>query len=269
MATYLFITRERESAHEVRASGKGWWSCSKATRKGDRVLVYLVGDDGGIAHEWRATSDAEPDQEWKYICYVRRVRSFSCIIILSEIRYAVPKRECPILHHPQGSSVKIPEGAADRVIALRGPVRIEGGSEATPPTDPGAGFGDPDTNPEVEKAAVDRVRQHFEQRGWDVRSRESDCIGYDLECVKGKQEQHVEVKGTRGDTERFIITKKELETLRHDPRFVLAVVLKATAPRARIILHTGQEAAREFRFDCICYMANKRSHHTGTGAVEG
>jgi hypothetical protein len=269
MATYLFITRQRESAEDVRETGEGCWSCSKTTREGDRVLVYFAGDEPGIAHEWRATSNAELDDEWKYACDVQHVRSFSPIIALSEMRRAVPKKESPILHHPQGRAIKIPEKAADRVIALRGRVPIEGAREEKPCTNTGAGFGDPDANPEVERAAVDKVRELFEEKGWQVHSRESECVGYDLKCVKGNQEKHIEVKGTRGDVERFIVTRKELDTLRRDPKFVLAVVLRAIGTDARVILRTGQEAEKDFRFDAIQYMATKPFPCSGTGGPEG
>src|SRR5437879_5619594 len=70
----------------------------------------------------------------------------------------------------------------------------------------GGRFGDPETNRKVEAAAVSFITQWYKSRGWEVESVEAKKCGYDLLCVKGSSEEHVEVKGTQGDSLAFIIT---------------------------------------------------------------
>jgi hypothetical protein len=58
----------------------------------------------------------------------------------------------------------------------------------------GAGFGKMDDNRRVELAAVRAITRMYEARGWDVESKQSDCLGYDLLCRAGRKEHHVESK---------------------------------------------------------------------------
>lgn len=75
----------------------------------------------------------------------------------------------------------------------------------------GGGFGDPESNREVERAAIARATAALEAEGWSVESVERDRIGFDLLCTRPDGEaRHVEVKGVRGSARSFIITEGEL-----------------------------------------------------------
>jgi len=77
----------------------------------------------------------------------------------------------------------------------------------------GAGFGSIENNRKVEKAAIDFVTQHLRQKGYDVESREKECIGYDLDATHQKQKTlHVEVKGVSGGQVHFPITANEVRS---------------------------------------------------------
>jgi hypothetical protein len=54
---------------------------------------------------------------------------------------------------------------------------------------------DPEQNARIEKAAVDRVTSHYEQKGWVVRDVSTEDLGWDLECTRRGQTHCVEVKG--------------------------------------------------------------------------
>ena len=261
MTTYMFLTKERELADAVR-NADDWWSCSKTTAVGDRVLVYYTGREGGIAHEWRAISDAkrDPESQWPYQCRVTWVKSFVPIISLDEMRRSDPTKKCPIVHYPQGISVRLEEAVAERLCSLR--TRREKGTSRAARTraSHGAGFGDPDTNPEIERAAVNHVRDDYESRGWEVETREKDKVGYDLDCRRGRLLRRVEVKGTSGNIESFFITKNELNRLNTDDLIVLAIVLRATDEEAAIMReYSALEARARFSFSCVNYKAVKIS----------
>jgi hypothetical protein len=74
----------------------------------------------------------------------------------------------------------------------------------------GAGFGNPETNRKVERAAISCVTEWYESRGWQVQSVEIEKRGFDLLCVKRSIEEHVEVKGIQGSLPAFIITAREV-----------------------------------------------------------
>lgn len=118
----------------------------------------------------------------------------------------------------------------------------------------GAGFGDPETNRQVEKAAVSFVRRLYESRGWKVRSVEREKIGYDLRCAYGSIEEHVEVKGVQGGLPRFIITAGEVRRAKNDPAFVLFIVLSALDD-ASSLRYSGKEFVGSFALKSLAFQA--------------
>ncbi|MCC6899944.1 MAG: DUF3883 domain-containing protein [Polyangiaceae bacterium] len=131
-------------------------------------------------------------------------------------------------------------------------------AEASPPTAPspkgGAGFGDAETNRQVELAAIAFVRVLYERNGWTVTSVERDRVGYDLNCRRKGTEEHAEVKGVAGTEVAFMITTGELERAKHDPAYVVHVVTGALGPtpahhrwRGREFLESFSVQATQFR----------------------
>ena len=129
----------------------------------------------------------------------------------------------------------------------------------------GAGFGDPETNKQVERSAVEYVTKQYEAAGWSVISVEADKCGYDLLCKKGAREEHVEVKGGRGAEPSFIITAGEVRRAQGDPRFVLQVVTGTLTAKPQAHRYTGAEFIEHFNLVELAYKASLRgpqgSHH--------
>lgn len=121
---------------------------------------------------------------------------------------------------------------------------------------PGAGFGDPITNREVEAAAVARVTRELQGAGWQVDSVERARIGYDLLCTRADGERrHVEVKGVRGPSPSFIITQAEAMRAAEDPHFWLYLVTTALGPAATVHVLSGQELCEAYTFAPLAYRA--------------
>jgi hypothetical protein len=116
-------------------------------------------------------------------------------------------------------------------------------------------FGDPDSNEKVEAEAIDRVKAIYREKGWAVESVESMNCGYDLRCVKGGQERHVEVKGCTGTGDRFIVTRNEHATGFSDPMFRIAVVANVLSDTQSVREFTARQFQEEFEFSAIQYMA--------------
>ena len=120
----------------------------------------------------------------------------------------------------------------------------------------GAGFGDAETNAIVEKAAIDCVTAEY--AGWHVRDVSKDNLGYDLECTRGGETRHVEVKGIGGSLEEFVITRNEVDAAETDPHFVLAVVTLARSDSRLLNEYTGPEMRERFGFTPIAYRARPK-----------
>ena len=116
--TFLFVTKPVNHPERVAAGQSMWWSCSKATRAGDRILVYVTGS--GIQYEWRAESDAEPHARWKYGCDVEYVRAFNPPITLAEMRRSIRSQEwTPPHQNLRGAkSLAVPPLVAQRIMNL-------------------------------------------------------------------------------------------------------------------------------------------------------
>jgi Protein NO VEIN, C-terminal len=121
----------------------------------------------------------------------------------------------------------------------------------------GAGFGTPEQNARVEKAAIKAVRARLVSEGWTVRSAESEKVGYDLECINGKRCLHVEVKGIRGTKVSFILTNGERRRAAEDSQFQLVAVTSALSKPA-LHRYQGPEMERHFAFSTLQWRLDQR-----------
>ncbi|HVF51545.1 MAG TPA: DUF3883 domain-containing protein [Pyrinomonadaceae bacterium] len=122
----------------------------------------------------------------------------------------------------------------------------------------GAGFGDPETNKKVERAAILLVTEWYENHGWRVLSVETKKCGYDLRCNKQGVVKHVEVKGIRGTGLSFIITAGEMRQARNNPQFVICMVTSALSENPQIFRYSGEEFIKKFNIVELAFRANLR-----------
>ena len=62
------------------------WSCTKGTKEGDLSLIYRTTPAMDIRYLWQATSNAEPDDQWKYVCDFKSLHKFQRPLSRDEIR---------------------------------------------------------------------------------------------------------------------------------------------------------------------------------------
>jgi hypothetical protein len=122
----------------------------------------------------------------------------------------------------------------------------------------GAGYGNPETNRKVERAAVEFVMKWYKIRGWKVQSVEAKKCGYDLLCTKQGSEEHVEVKGVQGTGRSFIITAGEVRRAHTDQQFVICVVTSALSNTQQMSRYSGEEFTEKFELDEIAFRARPR-----------
>lgn len=122
----------------------------------------------------------------------------------------------------------------------------------------GAGFGSPETNRQVEQAAISFVTEYYKSRGWSVQSVEAERRGFDLLCTKDAFEEHVEVKGIQGETVSFIITAGEVRQAQSDDRFVLCVVTSAISNRPRLSRYSVKDFSEGFDLAPLAFRATLR-----------
>ncbi|XYI02550.1 protein NO VEIN domain-containing protein [Sorangium sp. So ce1128] len=154
----------------------------------------------------------------------------------------------------------------DRLEALaRSRLRAGAGAEPAAPrraarkaSESGGGFGEPEVNVEVERRAVWYATELYQKDGWKVVDVSKEKRGYDLKCSRRRAEEHVEVKGVRGDRESFMITRGEVEQARGDSAFVLVLVTGALSERPVVRRYSGREMLDKFDLQPLAFQANVR-----------
>lgn len=131
----------------------------------------------------------------------------------------------------------------------------------------GAGFGTPEQNKLVERAAVRHVVRHYKSQGWSVSDVSSENHGYDLICKGSGEERHVEVKGARGDGQQFILTTKERNAWTKDKRFVLAFVGNALSAKPSLSFFPRAESQLEFSIYPLSFIAKRQPNPTPNAAA--
>jgi len=79
----------------------------------------------------------------------------------------------------------------------------------------------------IEKYAVDHATQYFRNRHYKVTPRGKP---YDLLCTRKAEELHVEVKGTRGNGNKVILTANEVQHA-HDHKMTALYVMHSVSVR--------------------------------------
>lgn len=251
-----------QTLEKLEASGRSArWTVNSSVRRGDTILFYLSRPVSSIV----AVGHVESAQAIKgylanypdhYGALIKVDQFLRPALALTAARQLLPAWHW--LRFPQKHVVVPPKFEA----TLREALRINGMDTAGASIDDpivlprGAGFGSPEENRKVEAAAVRAVRKLF--KGWNIRDRQKDGCGYDLECKRKSEEEHVEVKGIKGAIVSFPITKKEYDLAASDPNFVLYAVTRALTQSANVHRFSGKEMRREFEFREIAYFAKLR-----------
>lgn len=239
------------------------WSAVAKLKKGDRVLIYLTKPHGSFVATAIALEDAyrthNPDD------YPFRTS-------LGEIKMTIPSvlREDAqrIFPHWKWVQAKGRFGRTTIDPALQEVIwneflRFSNGRNVPGeqlPSRTGSGYGDAESNKKVETAAIDHVLRTWKAKGFKVTSREAEKVGYDLEVQSGKERWHVEVKGTSGSEEGFILTENEYAQARSDPKWLLEIVINALdAKKRRILAYAAKDLEKHFSKRAIQYQFKKLS----------
>ena len=121
----------------------------------------------------------------------------------------------------------------------------------------GAGFGTPESNKLVERAAIRHVTRLYKGRGWLVSNVSAQNLGFDLVCRGAGEVRHVEVKGASGEGQQFVLTANELRMWVKDKRFVLAFVPRALS-RTPSTLFFPRSSMNQFAITPLSFIARRR-----------
>lgn len=281
---YVYVPPQSGTSAPSNPDPHGWTVICLA-KNPSHPGVHIVGwfEDATLLGEWReppddrnsvSTGDARPGYDWSY-----------CIV--SDTAYFVPPefRNSPFSHPSvrQGkysflSGPNLTKRSAEaeqnkkevlsilemRIQELKQFAVKNPDSETLPvleddESDPLAGFGgSPEQRKRVEKASEKAIIAHYEGQGFTTENFTKIVCGYDFRFTKGADELHVEVKGTSGATERFFLTRNEYRNgLRVNPKWRLAIVTKALAPKPNIKIYSPDAVRKAFEFDPICYEAKQ------------
>lgn len=88
---------------------------------------------------------------------------------------------------------------------------------------------------EIEKKAVDRVTEHYEEKGCTVKSVEAEKCGWDLTAT-GEDTLYIEVKGHEGPTVQFELTPNEYKKMQeHHQNYRVCVVCSTLSDNFQLI----------------------------------
>jgi len=110
----------------------------------------------------------------------------------------------------------------------------------------------------VEEMAIQLVRNRYECQGWGVRSVEAEKVGFDLDCTKGKERRHVEVKGRARSGKVVLLTANEWRRAVEDPQFFIAVVSEIGSQSPLISEWSGAGFQDSHRIKPILFHACRR-----------
>lgn len=85
---------------------------------------------------------------------------------------------------------------------------------------------DPERRQQIEQYAIKQATVKFTQKGWRVRDRSKENLGYDLALTAaGRDPRYVEVKGSTGRERAVRVTPGEVNFARDHPAAVMLYVL--------------------------------------------
>jgi hypothetical protein len=234
------------------------WSCGKDTKDGNLLFFYLMKPQREIVASATASGDAipTPEEDWPYMVEFKNVKIIKKPITLDTLK-GIPDWGWP--KQPRRHTY-LDDPIANELMKLANLKR-----KPIPELPPRinvvrAGFGSPEQNRLVERAACKAVRLHFEKAGYDFDSREKENLGYDFDARRKGEELHVEVKGTSGLLLKFVITANEVKCAHNDSKFRLAAVTEATTTCREIHIFTGKEFLKKFELKPSAYFAEVKQN---------
>ncbi|MCH9757831.1 MAG: DUF3883 domain-containing protein [Proteobacteria bacterium] len=90
-------------------------------------------------------------------------------------------------------------------------------------------------NRQIEDRAVAKVTEYYESKEYEVKSVETENVGWDLDVSKNGEILHVEVKGHKGDVIQFELTPNEYEQMQVQKKYRVCVVCQALDESPRLI----------------------------------
>lgn len=248
--------------------GSQWWGTTKIVSElsnakvGDTILAYQT-DRNELVGVARVVG-WEPQGNFKRLI-LKPVRTIG--VRVRPLKKANPKvARIPALQPgPIRTLYSISRADAAALLKAAGvhmALAAEVSESAAEQAAKGGGFGTPENNKRVEKAAVRHVTRHYKSQGWSVKDISSDNHGYDLICKASGDERHVEVKGACGDGQQFILTAKELKAWSTDKRFVLAFVGNALSAKPSISFFPHATSQAEFSIRPLSFMATRQPDTT-------
>lgn len=163
-------------------------------------------------------------------------------------------RNAEVFRQPQGSNPTFltkEEYAALRMLIKKWPPTPEAPTTSISIGHSGAGFGSAETNAIIEDRAMTLVTAHYEAEGYLVEDVSENNLGWDLTATlkKDKKVRHIEVKGVSGSSPKIFLTRNEFQKSAENPRWELAIVVKALSARPQILLYPAckvRETAKPF-----------------------
>lgn len=231
-------------------------------RRGDTILCYqtnrneLVGT-AVVTGRPPGKANGLPADPKRALVYLKPMERIGCQV--RPLRKALKSIRAIPAFQPGPISTLYPISTRDAkalLLAARGQVEAADEAEAgAAEPSQGGGFGTPEQNRKVERAAMKAVVRALEDRRWRVRDCSKENAGYDLVATRGGQTRKIEVKGLSGRGRQIIITAKEWRVCHEDKQFELAMVQDALQGHPLITYYEAHKVRSQFIVEALSYRA--------------
>jgi hypothetical protein len=279
---YIFLPPQSGTSSPSNPDPYGWTVVCLA-KNPQHPGIHIVGwfENATLIGKWlpppddrktNPSGDVRPGYDWSYC-----IKSDTAYFIPPEFRnspFSDPSIRQGKYSFLTGPNLKIRNAAAEaskaRVLAILeakmkelAAVAVQNPNASNPPdfdlveTDPLGGFGGtPEQRKKIEEAAERAVIAHYEALGYQHRDMTKVICGYDFCFSKGRQELHVEVKGTSGGIEHFYLTRNEYNNgLMVNEKWRLAMVTHALAAKPTVKVYKPKELKLAFDIEPLCFEA--------------
>ncbi len=194
---------------------------------GKKVVGWYEG--ATVFHKYYRTHPKR--RHYGYLC---EVKAENAVLLLEEERMLIPPAlplKMRTFRYLDGKeNAKLRKWLRKKFIEKQKPDKKSGAGKKR--------YGEPlsaEKRREIENSAVAKVTEYYESKEYEVKSVETDNVGWDLDVSKDGEILRVEVKGHKGDVIQFELTPNEYEQMQVQKKYRVCVVCQALEKSPRLI----------------------------------
>ena len=255
------------------------WTVVCLAKYPDLPGMHVVGwyEDATLLGDWSivpksrpylSVTNEDPDYEWYYCIASKtaylvppehRLDPFSHPAIgMAKYSYLVG----PNLKERTQNQIEVLDNLGSKLadlhsVAIKNPTEETAPDLEATPGDPTRSYGTPEHRKKVEKAGEKAVIKYYKAKGYSHTDVTKKNFGYDFIFTNGKNEHHVEVKGSSNNDGRFFMTRNE-DSYREHPQWRFALVSNALTPSPIVEVLSNKNFNAKFKLAPLVYQGRRK-----------